>query len=63
MYSDHRALHWLQKIKEPTGTLARWILRVEEYTYEVIHKQGKLIAHVDTLSRQTPVKAIFVNGF
>ena len=58
IYSDHRALHWLRKMKEPTGKLARWILRLEEYNYEVIHKPGKLIAHVDALSRQTPVKAI-----
>ena len=63
IYSDHRALHWLRKMKEPTGKLARWILRLEEYNYEVIHKPGKLMAHVDALSRQTPVKAIFVSGF
>ena len=63
VYSDHRALQWLRSFKTPTGKLARWILRLEEYSYEVVHKPGKLMSHVDALSRQPVVNAIFVNGF
>ena len=50
-------------MKAPQGKLARWILRLEEYNYDVIHKPGRLMSHVDALSRQTSVKAIFVSGF
>ena len=63
VYSDHRALQWLRKMKNPSGKLARWILRLEEYSFEVIHKPGNLIPHVDALSRTPVVNAIFVNGF
>eukprot|EP00794_Sanderia_malayensis_P001575 gene1575-1741_t len=54
---------WLRKMKNPSGKLARWLLRLEEYSFEVINKPGKLMPHVDALSRKPVVNAIFVSGF
>ena len=63
VYSDHRVLQWLRKMKNPSGKLARWIVRLEEYSFEVIHKPRNLITHVDALSRMPVVNAIFMSGF
>ena len=62
VHTDHKALQWLRKIKSPTGKLARWILRLEEYDYDVIHRPGSLMQHVDTLSRQPTVNSIHVTS-
>eukprot|EP00794_Sanderia_malayensis_P005342 gene5342-6012_t len=60
VYTDHRALQWLRDIKSPSGKLARWLLKLEEFDYEVVHKPGNLMQHVDALSR-APVLAIQVS--
>lgn len=50
VYSDHGALQWLRNIKAPNGKLARWLLRREEFDYDIIQKPGHLMQHVDALS-------------
>jgi hypothetical protein len=49
--TDHMALKWLLSLKNPTGRLARWLWKIQEYDFEVIHKPGKLHQNVDALSR------------
>ena len=61
VYSDHRALQWLRDIKNPSGKLARWILKLEEFDYTIVHRAGSLMAHADALSR-APVNGIKVVG-
>eukprot|EP00731_Ephydatia_muelleri_P014390 Em0008g110a len=46
--TDHGSLVWLKNFKEPEGQLARWLERLEEYDFTVVHRQGSL--H-NTLSR------------
>ena len=62
VYSGHRALQWLRNMKTPNGKLARWLLRLEEFDYEIIHKPGHLMQHVDALSR-APVGGILLSGW
>jgi hypothetical protein len=49
--TDHQSLTWLQGLKEPKGRLARWILALQEYEFEIKHRPGKQHENADTLSR------------
>ena len=61
VYTDHRALQWLRDIKNPCGKLARWILKLEEFDYTIVHRPGSLMAHADALSR-APANGIKIIG-
>ncbi|XP_063895318.1 uncharacterized protein LOC135118122 [Helicoverpa armigera] len=49
--TDHKPLVWLFNVKDPGSRLIRWRLKLEEYDYEIVHKQGKLNCNADALSR------------
>ena len=49
--SDHSALQWLRNFKEPAGQVARWLERLAEYDFEIVHRAGKNHANADGLSR------------
>ena len=48
--SDHANLQWLGNHKQHTGRLARWLLRLGEFDYEVRRKPGRDNVNVDALS-------------
>ena len=50
--SDHSALQWLQKLKDPEGQLARWLARLGQYHFEVVHRPGERHTNADALSRR-----------
>jgi len=50
--TDHAALQWLRKIPEPVGQQARWIGFLEEFDFDIVHRQGKLHLNADALSRR-----------
>ena len=50
--TDHGSLQWLYNFKEPEGQLARWLEQLQEYTFTIVHRQGKKHINVDTLSPQ-----------
>jgi len=55
--TDHQALRWLQRIESPTGRLARWMLELQQYTFDVRYRRGQLNRVADALSRLPTVHA------
>lgn len=53
--TDHHSLVWLQNLKDPTGRLARWSLKLSNFDCKIIHRKGKDLVVPDMLSRSVPV--------
>ncbi|KAL5516720.1 hypothetical protein EMCRGX_G002126 [Ephydatia muelleri] len=49
--TDHGSLVWLRNFKEPEGQLARWLERLEEYNFTVVHRKGSQHNNADALLR------------
>lgn len=59
--TDHEAIPWLKKHKQPKGRLARWIIHLSEYEpYTIIKRKGSEHTNADALSRleTTPVHSL-----
>ena len=54
--SDHRALCYLMKVKDPCARLARLALMLQESTFEIEYSSNKTHADIDCLSR-SPIPA------
>jgi len=49
IHTDNSSLQWMDKAS--VGKIARWASRMAEYKAEIQHKSGKVMEHVDFLSR------------
>ena len=49
--TDHKALKWLNTMKDNNPRLTRWYLFLQPYQFEVEHRSGKLNGNADALSR------------
>jgi hypothetical protein len=49
--TDHQALVWLYKLKEPKGRVARWIEILSAYNFEIEYMPGPRHGNADGLSR------------
>lgn len=61
--SDHASLQWLMNVKDPTGRLARWALRLQAHDYSIQHRKGKLMVVADALSRSVETIDISTGTF
>ena len=49
--TDHGSLTWLKNFKDPEGQLARWLERLQELEFDIVHRKGKVHCNADALSR------------
>lgn len=52
--TDHYSLLWLNNMKNPTGKLARWAVKLREHSFDLVHRKGKFNVVPDALSRSIP---------
>jgi len=50
--TDHSALRWLKHTPEPIGQQARWLEKLEEFSYVIEHRPGQKHGNADALSRR-----------
>lgn len=41
--TDHISLRWLMSFKDLEGQLARWLERLQQYEFQIIHRKGQLL--------------------
>ena len=57
-HTDHDSLKYLVNKPDLSGRIARWILLLQEFNYEVVVKPGKANANADYLSRMRGPEAV-----
>ena len=51
LHIDHGLLTWLQSFKDPEGQLARWLEKLQQFSFDIVDPQGKSYRNADGLSR------------
>ena len=49
--TDHAALVWLKNLKNIQGMLARWLAKLQQFHFEIVHRPGAQHGNADGLSR------------
>lgn len=58
LFTDHKPLIFLHKLKNPSGRLFRWKLKLSEYRYKIVYRKGTQNNVADALSRIVPTETI-----
>ncbi|KAG5883462.1 hypothetical protein JTB14_030884 [Gonioctena quinquepunctata] len=53
--TDHWSLCWLNNLNDPTGRLGRWSLKLQQYSFDLVHREGEGNVVPDMLSRTVPL--------
>jgi hypothetical protein len=48
--TDHGALVWLRRFKNPEGIVGRWISKLQEFDFEMQHRAGHKHGNADAMS-------------
>ena len=51
IWTDHNALQWLRRQKDPRGKFSRWLIELQSINYNIIYRKGKDNILADHLSR------------
>ena len=49
--TDHGSLTWLRNFRDPEGQIARWLERLQELDFDIVHRRGRAHMNADALSR------------
>jgi hypothetical protein len=49
--TDHQALKWLMRIKDISGRLSRWVLKLQGHDMEIIYRARSQHQNVDALTK------------
>ena len=49
--TDHKALIWLFRVRDPGSRLIKWRIKLEEFDFTIIYKKGTANTNADALSR------------
>lgn len=58
--TDHYSLLWLNRLKDPSGRLARWAVKLQQFDMIIEHRKGALNVVPDALSR-APVEVAMLS--
>jgi hypothetical protein len=58
--TDHSALKFLQTADMPSGRRARWIMYLQQFKFEIVHRPGKDNKNADALSRIPEMQCFFI---
>ncbi len=50
--TDHASLKWLFNFRRPEGQIARWLQKLQEYDFEIVHRTGRSHVNADAWSRR-----------
>jgi hypothetical protein len=59
--TDHHSLLYLNNLKNPTGRLARWAMKLRQHSFNLVHRKGRFNVVPDALSRIPVVSLIDVD--
>ena len=57
LVTDHASFQWLVNFRNPSGMLARWLERLSEYDFHLMHRPGSENTVADALSRRPADRA------
>ena len=50
LQTDHGSLTWLWNFQNPEGQLARWLERLQEFDFEIVHRRERKHGNADAMS-------------
>lgn len=51
VHTDHSSLIWLNSMKNPSPRIARWIVKLSQHSFKIVHRKGSCNTVADALSR------------
>ena len=62
IYTDNTSVSWLLSLKEPTGRLARWLMTLQSYDFELVYKPGRTHGNADAVSRIVNLRPVVASA-